>query len=149
MQTFLPYADFKKSASILDNKRLGKQRSEAKTILEIISGRARYKAWRNHPAVLMWAGYEGALAEYGVAICTEWRRRGFRDSLLPYFLKFKRKSKKPFWLGSSKFHKSHRSNLLRKDFDYYSKYFKIRSDLAYYWPTSGNRNIYKPIELVN
>lgn len=133
MQTFLPYADFKKSARVLDRKRLGKQRSEAKIILNILTGRAKSNAWKNHPAVKMWEGYEGALAEYGIAICEEWRRRGYRDSLLPYFLKFK-KGKKPFWLGNPKFHKSHRSNLLRKDFEYYSKYFKIDSNLPYFWP---------------
>ena len=32
MQTFLPYADFKRSAESLDNKRLGKQRVEAMQI---------------------------------------------------------------------------------------------------------------------
>jgi hypothetical protein len=33
MQTFLPYEDFKKSAEALDDKRLGKQRSESIIIL--------------------------------------------------------------------------------------------------------------------
>jgi hypothetical protein len=28
----------------------------------------------------------------------------------------------PHWLGDPEFHASHRSNLLRKDFDYYSKH---------------------------
>jgi integrase len=28
----------------------------------------------------------------------------------------------PHWLGNEEFHLSHRSNLLRKDFDYYSKH---------------------------
>lgn len=35
MQTFLPYANFEASAKVLDYKRLGKQRVEAKQILEI------------------------------------------------------------------------------------------------------------------
>ena len=35
MQTFLPYPDFVKSAQCLDYRRLGKQRVEAKQILEI------------------------------------------------------------------------------------------------------------------
>jgi len=39
MQTFLPYSDFYKSISILDNKRLGKQRVEAKQILNIIKNK--------------------------------------------------------------------------------------------------------------
>lgn len=36
MQTFLPYPDFKKSASVLDNKRLGKQRLECLQILRTL-----------------------------------------------------------------------------------------------------------------
>jgi hypothetical protein len=28
----------------------------------------------------------------------------------------------PHWLGDEEFHASHRSNLLRKDFEYYSKH---------------------------
>ena len=38
MQTFLPYPDFKKSASCLDYKRLGKQRVEGLQILNAIQG---------------------------------------------------------------------------------------------------------------
>lgn len=36
MQTFLPYPDFKMSAECLDNKRLGKQRSECLIVLRSI-----------------------------------------------------------------------------------------------------------------
>jgi hypothetical protein len=63
MQTFLPYKDFKKSAKVLDNKRLGKQRVEAFQILNILLGRTKTKGWRNHPAVLMWKGHSNALKE--------------------------------------------------------------------------------------
>ena len=38
MITFLPYPDFQKSAQVLDRQRLGKQRLEAKQILEINLG---------------------------------------------------------------------------------------------------------------
>ncbi len=41
MQTFLPYTDFKQSARCLDYKRLGKQRLEARTILNILEGRGK------------------------------------------------------------------------------------------------------------
>ena len=39
MQTFLPYSDFRDSFSVLDNKRLGKQRVEAYQIISAITGR--------------------------------------------------------------------------------------------------------------
>jgi len=50
MQTFLPFPDFKKSASCLDYKRLGKQRVEGLQILNAIQGETTlkgktYKGW--------------------------------------------------------------------------------------------------------
>lgn len=59
MQTFLPYSSFSKSASVLDNKRLGKQRVECLQILKALSDPAY--GWQNHPAVKMWKGYTDRL----------------------------------------------------------------------------------------
>jgi len=58
MQTFLPYTDFIQSAKCLDYRRLGKQRLEAKTILNILLNETTKAGWRNHPAVLMWSSHE-------------------------------------------------------------------------------------------
>ena len=63
MQTFLPYSSFTQTASTLGNKRLGKQRVEAKQIYLALT-QEEY-GWKTHPAVLMWKGYEQALAFYG------------------------------------------------------------------------------------
>ena len=60
MQTFLPYTDFIKGAKCLDYKRLGKQRIEAKTIYDILTGNAKSNAWKNHPATKMWEDYENS-----------------------------------------------------------------------------------------
>lgn len=136
MQTFLPYTNFQKTAQILDYRRLGKQRVEAKQILQILLNETQTKGWRHHPAVLMWSGYEGALANYGKTICEEWIRRGYKDSLLPYFTN--RTSIHviyPVFLKNSHFIRSHRSNLVRKDTMYYRKYFKtVPDNLPYIWP---------------
>ena len=51
MQTFLPYADFEKSAQCLDYKRLGKQRVEAFQVYKIVSGQRTTGGWINHPIV--------------------------------------------------------------------------------------------------
>ena len=59
MQTFLPFSDFEKSAKALDYRRLGKQRIEAYQIWKVLTGQTT--AWKNHPAVKMWQGYEQAL----------------------------------------------------------------------------------------
>ena len=72
MQTFLPFADFAETARVLDGRRLGKQRVETLQILRAL--RVPGYGWRHHPAVGMWAGYEEALARYGLQMCEE--RRG-------------------------------------------------------------------------
>jgi hypothetical protein len=139
MQTFLPYEDFVESAKVLDNKRLGKQRVEVLQILNALSGKSR--GWVNHPATRMWRGHELALAVYGVKVCDEWTSRGFNDTCrskivatMPMYYGF-RGPMLPDWLGDRSFHRSHQSNLLRKDPAFYGPYFMgVPNDLPYVWP---------------
>lgn len=129
MQTFLPFSDFARSAKCLDMKRLGKQRVEAYQLLK--------GSWPNHPASKMWRGYEYALAEYGIAICLEWIGRGYKDTCLQKILDEQRRftnTGMPVWFGRGDFHRSHRSNLLRKNPEHYSQYFSEPNDLEYVWP---------------
>lgn len=136
MQTFLPYADFHKTAACLDNRRLGKQRVKVLQILRTMAGYT--EGWKNHPAVLMWTNYEDALVDYGLVICKEWKRRGFRDTCqnkIKRFISFHVYDLPP-WIGNRAFHASHRSNLLRKDPAHYGKFgWKEGPDLPYVWPT--------------
>ena len=132
MQTFLPYKDFDRTFSVLDYKRLGKQRVEAKQIIDILEGKAKSNAWKNHPAVRMWKGYVSALKLYYNRCIWEWVKRGYKNNMP--ILDIIGRIEFPYWLGDEKFHRSHRSNLLRKDKEYYSKYFKERDDLEYIWP---------------
>lgn len=133
MQTFLPYPNIEKSLKVLDDKRLGKQRVEAFQILNILLNRTKTRGWRNHPAVKMWRGHANALKVFFNASLREWIQRGYRNNM-----KFERVRGKvvfPKWFGKRKFHSSHRSNLLRKDKRYYSKFgWKEPSNLPYYWP---------------
>lgn len=140
MQTFLPYPSFTRSAAVLDRQRLGKQRVEAKQILQCLLGEGSLR-WRNHPAVKMWAGHEIALAQYGEAICEEWIKRGYRDSLLPFFQSRigDNMADMPSWLGDVAFHRSHQSNLIRKMPEHYALIFTngsipISATLPYIWP---------------
>ena len=134
MQTFLPYPDFTASAQALDYRRLGKQRVEAYQILRVLDGLT--KGWRNHPAVLMWAGYEPSLAEYGRVVCVVLRGRGYKDTLLPKFEEISDSNVLPPWLGDTRLHLSHQSNLLRKDFEFYSSKFpEVPDNLPYHWVT--------------
>ena len=135
MQTFLPYADFAAAAAVLDSPRLGKQRVEAYQIIRTLDGVTR--GWRNHPAVRMWRGYERALLAYGIAICDEWDRRGFPDTVRTKLAAHRRtgRLRMPPWLGDDAFHASHRSNLLRKDPAWYGQFgWTEPPDLPYIWP---------------
>ena len=140
MQTFLPVRDFEKSAKYLDMKRLGKQRVEAYQLLLLMLDKNK-KGWRNHPAFKMWDGYDVALIHYGLAMCNEWVSRGYKDTLTKKFedilitLLIDGNPYYPPWLGREDFHASHRSNLLRKNPEWYSKFGWVESsDLPYVWP---------------
>ena len=131
MQTFLPYADFQKTAEVLDYKRLGKQRVEAFQILNILEGKTSSKAWVNHPAVKMWRGYEDALRVYLRTIIIEWINRGYKNNMvIPTEIAH---YKIPFWLGNEKVHSGYRSNLKRKDPDHYYSFSEL-PNLPYFWP---------------
>jgi hypothetical protein len=138
MQTFLPFKSFTESAKCLDYKRLGKQRVECFQIFRALSD-PNY-GWQNHPAVKMWRGYEKSLLVYSIIICKEWRSRGYKDTMLDRFKILHKPFKAiptiyPHWLGLKRFHASHRSNLLRKDSLFYSRYkWKEPSSLEYVWP---------------
>lgn len=142
MQTFLPHRDFRKSAKVLDMKRLGKQRVETLQILKTLALGDAAKGWKNHPAVKMWKGHENALVEYGVTMCAEWKERGYNDTCTEKILAYKNQSLKvtyPKWVDNGDVHASHRSNLLRKHKDYYSQFDWQESDeLPYVWPASQN-----------
>lgn len=135
MQTFLPYVSFIDSARCLDRQRLGKQRVEAKQILQAIQY-GPGAGWYNHPACRMWRGHESALALYGAAVCKEWIGRGYKDNLFPFFLeRIQENVILPPWLGQDTFHASHQSNLLRKLPTHYARFcWDVPNDLPYVWP---------------
>lgn len=62
MQTFLPYVNFAESAKCLDYRRLGKQRVEAKQILDVLNGKTT--AWQNHPCVKALKYYLKIIKQY-------------------------------------------------------------------------------------
>jgi hypothetical protein len=134
MQTFLPYANFVESARVLDYRRLGKQRVEAKQLLNAL--RNPRAGWANHPAAKMWRGHEAALRLYHDACIAEWCARGYRNTMqLLASRADARRATMPPWFGAKTFHASHRSNLLRKDPHYYGQFgWREPPDLPYVWP---------------
>jgi hypothetical protein len=149
MQTFLPVADFEDSARLLDPPRLGKQRVETLQILRALE--LPDYGWASHPAVRMWRGRTPALVAYGLATVRVWQERGFADSTETLIGEFAPEvvgvpqpeldaaGLLPSWLGDDALHRSHRSNLLAKDPEFYRARFTERfgpepDDLPYIWP---------------
>jgi hypothetical protein len=151
VQTFLPYSDFRRSAEVLDRRRLGKQRVECLQVLRGLT--VPTYGWRHHPAVKMWRGHEEALARYTFTVCEVWSEGGGADTvagtmaaeLTALGLREVRSQPAlaeagalPPWLGEEEFHRSHRSSLLRKDPDHYGPVFAdVPDDLPYVWPVPG------------
>jgi len=95
------------------------------------------RAWVNHPAVNMWRGYVDALASYYNYIRQEWINRGYKNTMPK--LTVPNDITMPPWLGDDKFHASHRSNLLRKFAEHYSKFgWTEPNDMEYVWPVKRN-----------
>jgi hypothetical protein len=145
MQTFVPFADFRECARVLDDRRLGKQRVEALQIARALC-RPDY-GWRHHPAVRMWRGFPEGLACYSTEIVEEWMRRDHPDTCLPqiteeFGLTQVRTQEElaaagllPPWIGDDAVHRSHRSALLRKDPHHYGPLLPDEPlDLPYVWP---------------
>jgi hypothetical protein len=141
VQTFLPYSDFDRSAAVLDSPRLGKQRVETLQILRALTFPTY--GWASHPAKVMWQGYVPALTSYGLAMVHEWTGRGGADSTWSQIAEFAPEAATtptsqlamPSWLGDERVHRSHRSNLVRKDSAFYAPRFPgIQGDLDYFWP---------------
>jgi len=102
------------------------------------------KGWRNHPAVLGWKGFEAGLLDYQRAVCSEWSRRGFADTCLASTVGLFQASglpvapKRPAWVDDPAVHRSHQSNLIRKDPMFYGPLFPgVPDDLEYVWPSSS------------
>ena len=130
MQTFLPYESFTESAKVLDWRRLGKQRVEGMQVIRAIENPNK-QGWQNHPITIMWTPYVNALKLYTNVIIAEWIKRGYNNNMEIYDTN---DIVKPHWLGIEEFHSSHRANLLRKDYEFYSQYkWKENPESPYVW----------------
>ena len=133
MQTFLPHTNTLKAARALDSKRLNKQILEGYQILNVLSGRSKTGAWKNHPAVLMWKGYEHGLWEYIRSMVSEASLRGIKtennvknlNTLYQECSDDWGNEHPSFWQNENKVMRiitTHRANLFKKDPIYYVRY---------------------------
>ena len=125
MQTFLPYANYRESAKVLDNRRLNKQCLEASQMLVLAERLDSAEEVKNnyvhHPAFLMWRGFELSLTRYAFAMFDEFARRHDGRQHASHQLLFdlcyyqpKLDAPKPSWVGDNKLHANHRARLLMK-----------------------------------
>jgi len=80
----------------------------------------------------MWRNYVPLLKEYLNASIDEWIERGFKNTMdkedVDMALDY------PPWFGNERFHDSHKSNLLKKDFEFYSQYrWNVDPSDPYVW----------------
>ena len=146
MQTFMPHDTYAESAQALDPKRRRNQRNECKVIVKTLLGMyppredGRPGGWPHHPAVLQWRGYEHALCRYALDVCRACIGAGdVNGDLSGFFLHTAAElpdTGRPPWMGRADYHLSHRSNLIRKDPDYYRPLWPdVPPDLPYVWPS--------------
>jgi hypothetical protein len=148
MQTFVPFNNFKESASVLDNKRLNKQLLEGRQIYKIVSSQQNKGAWVNHPAVKMWRGHDNALFEYLKVVKDECLSRNIQTEknwnalteMHEWNWNRGENVVMPQWWGDERVHQSHRNNLYRKDPEYYAEFNQDRfvsccDRCNYWWPT--------------
>jgi hypothetical protein len=163
VQTFLTSTNSLKCAQNLDSKRLNKQILEGYQILNVLSGRTK-GGWRNHPAVLMWKGYEHGLWQYVGSMINIASLRGIKtennvknlNALYAECSDDWGNEHPAFWRDENKVMRiitTHRANLFKKDPLYYVKYqYAVDSPYnapccpdrkepcKYYWPTHEDKN---------
>lgn len=131
--TFVVDGDIVKAVSLLDNKRLGKQRVEAYQLIRILEGKS--DSWKSHPALKMWIGYLDGLKYYYNCCVNEWIKRGKNNTMEIYSIPSK--IDMPWWINWDRLHYSHQAMLNRKEPSYYS--FSVPSEYmkrGYIWPHS-------------
>lgn len=112
--TFVVDDDPKICAKELDNARLGKQRLEAKQIIDNLET-VSTKGFSKHPATLMWEGYTPALKYYFNCIVDEWISRGMKNEMKKYALDGKEEDIIfPWWFKNKQVQLSHVYSLYRK-----------------------------------
>lgn len=161
---FVPYPNIYYSAHCLDKQRLGKQRVEAKQLIDLLeeydrTGMIPSKGWSSHPAFRSWIGFTNHLKVYFNIIVREWISRGCENNMplyqideTPYNIvectfdgvkatydnsKFNQYSF-PYWVSFPPFYLSHQAALIRKNPFHYKPFYNETLipfiDNGYLWP---------------
>jgi len=138
MQIFVPYVQPYKTARCLDNRRLAKQIIE---VIQILSANTKVDVgWKipkyiyNHPTTKLYYDYKGLLylVDYLFFILYEYKKRKNKEHKCQRLFKYFDKWHVLFisldenWIPehlTEEFCTKHQQLLLKKDFNYYNKFF--------------------------
>jgi hypothetical protein len=156
MQTFLPYADFLRSAQAIDKKRCWKQVIEAKQIIDTLIGmqsdsykelsepfKLKQFPWKNHPAVKMWGADIEALKYYfNCYLLVNIKKHKINTKYKPYspiqLDNYLEGCVEPlWWMGNEDFHRAMRARLIEKKPEFYEPLWpedKGFNNGKYLWP---------------
>lgn len=154
----------------LDYQRLGKQRVEARQIIDILefydlNGFIPDQGWIDHKVTKMWKGHTKALKCYFNEVVKYWIKLGYENNYELYenveceIIRCKFDGKKaifekeanentfPISFSFPPFHFSHRAALYMKNPDYYSYLIDENTKpyirKGYLWPTDHGKEIYE------
>lgn len=145
MQVFICDMSMEKSAAILDDKRLNKQIVEA---FQIVEDRL---PTLNHPAYLFWKNHKPELRMYMTFLCEEYTKRFGREHKCSSVCLSPETKDFSFIRDFDIVFLSMKVNLLRKNYDWYSKFFYVNKSVddypdGYYWSIPYGKSSRKSTE---
>ena len=145
MQVFICDMSMEKFAAILDDKRLNKQIVEA---FQIVEDRL---PTLNHPAYLFWKNHKPELRMYMTFLCEEYTKRFGREHKCSSVCLSPETKDFSFIRDFDIVFLSMKVNLLRKNYDWYSKFFCVNKSVddypdGYYWSIPYGKSSRKSTE---
>lgn len=139
MQIFVPYDDLYKIAECLDRKRLIRQISEAKMILDSIDrwDDESYIGWKRMPVTQMYKDNYSWLCFY-IQCLEAYKNSNFRDARI---LSYDAEKFKPNFL-TEEFCNHHKSRLYTKDPIFYSKFKSFGKSYENWYIVNGELKKY-------
>ena len=125
VNTFILSNSPRTCVTLLDYRRLGKQRVEAKQIIDTIENKT--DGWKNHPVSKMWKDHVIGLKYYFNCCVDEWVNRGYKNTMIKYDLSdyllpdgsYDELKLLPWFYYNKQIQESFKASLYRKEPDFY------------------------------
>lgn len=147
---YLPYPDFELSAKVFSSHDLRNQVIQVVDLMEVLHETDKAKKNFDIRLTQMWKGYELQLCVYGYTLLEELNSRNppmpvnrVVINRLNWHFECANdgdfKMEKPPWVGTEAIHRSHRSQLITINSQYYGLIFQTEpDDLPLAWPDVSN-----------